>query len=129
MPNTEIIPITKDQVHPTAEKMKSEGHALVMIHAYLEKDGTPVVTYNYDFGPTIKECEVKGEHELPTISDIFSTAAQWPEREIMELMDITFDGVDTSQRLFMPNNLLEGQGQILVTPLDELNKKNKPDEN
>ena len=47
----------------------------------------------------------------------------------MELMDITFDGVDTSQRLFMPNNLLEGQGQILVTPLDELNKKNKPDEN
>jgi NADH:ubiquinone oxidoreductase subunit C len=72
---------------------------------------------------------VKGERELPTISDIFSTAAQWPEREIMELMDITFDGVDTSQRLFMPNNLLEGQGQILVTPLDELNKKNKPDEN
>ena len=35
-----------------------------------------------------------------------------------------FDGLDTTQRLFLPDNLLSGDGQILVTPLDELRAKN-----
>ena len=40
----------------------------------------------------------------------------------MELMPITFEGVDTSKRLFMPDSMLDGQGQILVTPMDKLKK-------
>lgn len=127
MPETQILPAAGKQIHSIAAKMKKEGKTLIMIQAYLEKDGTPVVTYDFDFGPVIREYEIRGEKTLPTISDIYDVAAQWPEREIMELMDITFEGVDTSERLFLPNNLIEGTGQILVTPMDELIKKNQPD--
>ena len=38
----------------------------------------------------------------------------------MELMDFTFEGVDTSARLFMPDTMLTDQGHILVTPMKEL---------
>ena len=38
----------------------------------------------------------------------------------MELMEVTFEGVDTSKRLFMPDSMLDGQGHIIVTPMDEL---------
>lgn len=124
MQNTEIIPITRDEIRATAEKMRADGRLLVMIHAFLEKDGTAVVMYDYSFGETIKEYEVRGEKCLPTISDIYDQAAAWPEREISELMDIQFEGLDTSERLFLPDNLLEGQGQILVTSMEELKKKN-----
>ena len=41
----------------------------------------------------------------------------------MELIDVTFEGVDTSKRLFMPDSMISGQGQIFVTPMDELIKK------
>ena len=109
---------------PTAEKMREEKRLLVMIHAYLEKDGTPVITYDYDDGPNILSYEVRGEKTVPTISHIYDAAAEWPEREINELMDITFEGLDVSKRLFLPDNLLEGKGQILVTPIDELRRGN-----
>jgi Ni,Fe-hydrogenase III component G len=116
--------ITKEQIVPTAEKMRADGVMLVMIHAYFEEDGTPVVTYEYGQGPTLESYEVRGEKVLPDIAPIYDQAAAWPEREISELMDITFSGLDTAQRLFMPDNLLDGKGQILVTPLDELRKAN-----
>ena len=61
---------------------------------------------------------------LPSIESVYDLAAQWAEREISELIDVTFEGLDTSKRLFMPDNLLEGNGQILVTPLAELRKAN-----
>ncbi|MDD2356023.1 MAG: NADH-quinone oxidoreductase subunit C, partial [Lachnospiraceae bacterium] len=78
----------------------------------------------YSLGDIVRECEVRGEHVLPTSSGIYDQAAAWPEREINELMDISFDGLDTSERLFMPDNLLEGKGQILVTPISEIKKEN-----
>ncbi len=98
MQTNEKIQITKDQVISTAEQMRSEGRLLTMIHGHLEKDGTPVVTYDQ--------------------------AAAWAEREINELMAISFEGLDCSQRLFLPDNLLDGRGQIIVTPLSELREKN-----
>ena len=61
-----------------------------------------------------------GENVLPSITPVYDLGAEWPEREIMELMDIKFEGVDTSKRLFMPDTMLSGQGQILVTPMDKL---------
>ena len=124
MQKTQIESITKDQVVPTAEQMKKDGRQLIMIHAFMEKDGTPVVMYDYSLGEIVREREVRGEHVLPTISGIYDQAAAWPEREINELMDISFDGLDTSERLFMPDNLLEGKGQILVTPISEIKKEN-----
>lgn len=124
MQTNQKIELTKDQVVATAEKMRAEGRLLVMIHGHLEKDGTPVVTYDYDDGANLFSYEVRGEAVLPTISHIYDQAAAWAEREINELMAISFEGLDCSQRLFLPDNLLDGKGQILVTSLKELREKN-----
>ena len=122
MQSNEVIEITKDEIRPTAEKMRKEGKVIPMIHCYLDKDGLPVVSYDYDFGPVVKSYVVKGEKVLPTISDIYDQAAAWPEREINELMDVTFEGLDVSKRLFLPESMLEGQGHIFVTPMEDLIK-------
>lgn len=129
MPDVEIIPVKANEIHSIAEQMRADGRILTMIQGYLENDGTPVVTYDFDFGPVLKEYEIRGESTIPTISDVYDAAAEWPERELMELMKISFEGVNTEDRLFMPNNLLDGKGQILVTPMTELKEKNQPEEN
>ena len=66
-----------------------------------------------------------GEKSVPSIADIYDEAARWPELELYELLGIEFEGLDTSKRLFLPENMLEtqGKGQILVTPLSELVEK------
>lgn len=116
--------ITKDQIVPVAEKMRADGVQLIMIHGYLDNDGTPVISYEYSMGPLVDSYEVRGESVLPSIEPVYDLAAQWAEREITELIGVTFEGLDTSKRLFMPDNLLEGNGQILVMPLAELRKAN-----
>lgn len=116
--------ITKDQIVPVAEKMRAESVQLIMIHGYLDNDGTPVISYEYSMGPMVDSYEVRGESVLPSIEPVYDLAAQWAEREITELIGVTFEGLDTSKRLFMPDNLLEGNGQILVMPLAELRKAN-----
>ena len=114
------ISITKDEVIPTAERMKKDGVVLAMIHGFINDNGLPNISYEYDVNGAIESYTVDGEKVLPTISHIYDLAAEWPEREINQLMDMTFEGLDTSKRLFMPDNMLDGQGQILVTPMDQL---------
>ena len=116
--------ITKDQIVPVAKKMREDGVQLIMIHGYRDNDGAPVISYEYSMGPMVDSYEVRGEEVLPSIEAVYDLAAQWPEREITELIGVTFEGLDTSKRLFMPDNLLEGNGQILVMPLSELRKAN-----
>ena len=116
--------ITKDEVVSTAQKMKKAGNMLGMIHGYIDKEGRKVITYDYCVGENVESYEVVGEDVLPTVSEIYLAAAAWPEREIGELIGMKFEGLDMSKRLFMPNDLLEGNGQILVTPLAELREKN-----
>ena len=118
-----IIPITKEEVIPTAEKMKKEGRVLLMIHGYYSTEDKPVVAYEYEVKPAIESYQVVGETELPSISGIYDAAAGWPEWEINELLGFTFTGLDTSQRLFLPEELSNGRGQILVTPLKELREE------
>lgn len=124
MQTNQKIEISKEQVLSVAQQMRDENRLLVMIHGHLEKDGTPVVTYDYDDGANLLSYEVRGESVLPSISSIYDQAAAWPEREINELMPITFEGVNCDKRLFLPDNLLDGKGQIIVTPLNELREKN-----
>lgn len=124
MQTNQKIEISKEQVLSVAQQMRDENRLLVMIHGHLEKDGTPVVTYDYDDGANLLSYEVRGESVLPSISGIYDQAAAWPEREINELMPITFEGVNCDKRLFLPDNLLDGKGQIIVTPLNELREKN-----
>ncbi len=117
------IDITKDEIIPLAERMRKDGVILAMIHGHLGKDGLPVISYEYQIGTGIESYTITGEKVLPTISHIYDLAAEWPERELSELIDITFEGLDTSKRLFMPESMLEGQGHIFVTPMDELIEK------
>ena len=120
------IDISKDQVVPIAERMRKQNVYLVMIHGFLNKDGLLDVSWEYAVDPAIESYHVVGEMVLPSIGDIYDTAATWPERELNELFGVQFEGLDMSQRLFLPEDLLEtqGRGQIMVTPLSELVEKN-----
>ena len=120
------IDIGKDQVVPVAERMRKEGRYLVMIHGFINNDGQMDVSYDYAVDPAIESYHVVGETVLPSIGDIYDTAATWPERELNELFAVEFEGLDTSKRLFLPEDMLEtqGKGQIMVMPLSELVEKN-----
>ena len=120
------IDIGKDQVLPVAERMRREGRYLVMIHGFINNDGLMDVSYDYAVDPAIESYHVVGETVLPSIGDIYDTAATWPERELNELFAVEFEGLDTSKRLFLPEDMLEtqGKGQIMVTPLSEIVEKN-----
>lgn len=120
------IDISKDQIVPVAEKMKKEGRYLVMIHGFVNKDGEMDISWDYAVEPVIESYHVVGEMTLPSIGDLYDTAATWPERELNELFDVQFEGLDMSKRLFLPEDMLEdqGKGHIMVTPLSELVAKN-----
>lgn len=120
------IDIGKEDIVPVAERMKKAGNFLVMIHAFINKDGQPDISYEYEVKPGIESYHVVGEFKVPSIGEIYDTSAIWPEREINELFAIEFEGLDTSKRLFLPEDMLEdqGKGQIMVTPLSELRAKN-----
>lgn len=120
------IDITRDQIVPIAERMRKSGRYLVMIHAFIDKDGQMDISYDYAVDPAIESYHVAGETKIPSIAPIYDTAAEWPERELNELFGIEFEGLDVSKRLFLPEDMLEmqGKGQIMVTPLKELVAKN-----
>lgn len=118
--------IGKDQIVPVAERMRKAGNYLVMIHAFLDKNGQIDISYDYAVDPAIESYHVVGEMKVPSIGDIYDTAATWPEREINEIFGVEFEGLDVSKRLFLPEDMLEtqGKGQIMVMPLSELREKN-----
>ena len=120
------IDITKDEILPLAEKMKKDGKFLVMIHALINKAGQTDISWDYAVDPAVESYHVVGESTVPSIGGIYCEAATWPERELNELFGITFEGLDTSKRLFLPEDMLEtqGKGQIMVTPLKELVDRN-----
>ena len=124
------IVITKDQIVPVAEKMRKAGRPLLMIHAFIDKENKMDVSWDYQVEPAVESYHVVGETELPSIGEIYDTAATWPERELNELFGLKFEGLDVSKRLFLPEDMLEtqGKGQILVMPLSELREKNIKEE-
>ena len=120
------IDISKDQIVHVAERMRKAGVYLVMIHAFIDKEGRMDISWDYAVDPAIESYHVVGEMKVPSVGEIYDTAATWPERELNELFGIEFEGLDVSQRLFLPEDMLEtqGKGQIMVTPLKELVEKN-----
>ena len=121
--------ITVSEIVPLAKKMREEGRQLVTIHGYVNKEGTTILSYDYEVGKGVKAYEVIVDGAIPTISDVYSLAAQWLELELYELVGIEFEGLDTSKRLFLADTMMEGQGQILVTPLAELKAMNEREAN
>ena len=124
------IVIDKDQIVPVAEKMRKNGKALLMIHAFINKEDKFDISWDYIVDPAVESYHVVGESRVPSIGDIYDTAATWPERELNEIFGIEFEGLDVSQRLFLPEDMLEtqGKGQIMVMPLSELREKNIKEE-
>lgn len=120
------IDIDKEQIVPLAERMRRQGRQLVMIHGFIDKNGQMDISYDYAVEPVIESYHVVGQTVLPSIGEIYDTAATWPERELNELFAVEFEGLDTSKRLFLPEDMLEtqGRGQIMVMPLKELVEKN-----
>ena len=121
------IVITKDQIVPIAEKMRKEGRLLVMIHGFINEEGLMDVSWDYAVDPVVESYHVIGETSFPSIESIYDVAAAWPERELNEIFALEFEGLDTSKRLFLPEDMLEtqGKGQIMVMPLSELREKNE----
>lgn len=120
------IDIGKDDIIPVAKRMRENGIPLTMIHGHIDENGKPVVSYEYEVGAGIESYTVEGEWSVPSIVSIYDLGAEWAEREIMELMEIVFEGLDTSKRLFLPENMINEQGHIIVTPMDDLiNERNK----
>ena len=117
--------ITPEEIVPLAEKKRKAGVMMVMMHGYVQTDGQPRISWEYECEKGVESYYVVGQTKLPSIVDIYDTAAEWPEREINELMGIEFEGLDVSKRLFLPEDMLEtqGKGQIIVTPLSELVEK------
>ena len=116
------IKITKEEIVPTALRMRHDGRQLVMIHAFWHTDGQLRISWDYAVDPAVESYYVLGEQSVPSVAEVYDEAARWPELELNELLGIDFEGLDTSKRLFLPENLLEtqGKGQILVTPMSEL---------
>ena len=117
-----MIPITRDDIVPTAERMRREGRALVMIHGFIQTDGVMHVSWDYAVENRVESYYILGETSFPSIEPIYSVAAEWPELELHELLGLEFEGLDTSQRLFLPEEMLDtqGKGQLYVLPMSEL---------
>ena len=126
MPHYKRTDIGKEQIVPVAERRRKAGVYLVMIHAFIDKEGRMDISWDYAVDPAIESYHVVGEMKVPSVGEIYDTAATWPERELNELFGIEFEGLDVSKRLFLPEDMLEtqGKGQIMVTPLKELVEKN-----
>lgn len=121
MSNYTVNKISVEEIVPTAKAMREKGVVLTMIHGHVDKDGAFVVAYDYQMDKMVVSYQITTtEKSIPSISAIYDAAAAWPEREINELMGIEFEGLDTSQRLFMPEDQLDERGHIIVTPLSEL---------
>ncbi len=54
------IDITKDQIVPIAERMRKENRFLVMIHAFLNKEGLMDISWDYAVDPDIESYHVVG---------------------------------------------------------------------
>ncbi len=117
------IAITKEQLVPTAQALRDRGVALAMIHGHINDQGLPCISYEFEVPGGIESYFIEGEWTLPSLGGIYDQGAEWPEREITELMGMCFEGLDSSKRLFLPDTMLDGQGQIIVTPMDELKAK------
>ena len=65
------------------------------------------------------DASIEGEDEIPTATEVYKGAA-WFEEEIQEVMPLKFLGLKASNRLFLPEEFKNGEGKILVLPLDEL---------
>ena len=65
MQGYEKIVMTKDDIVPTAQRMRDEGRRLVMIHGFLTDNGFNV-SYEYEVGSNVESYTVETAESLPS---------------------------------------------------------------
>ena len=113
--------IGKDEIINKAHEYWDKGGRLLSLNGYIDSENKNIITYSFEDDNLREMLVVKGEGELPTLTGIYKGAA-WFEEEIQEMMPVKFIGLKASGRLFLPEEFKEGDGKILVLPLDELKK-------
>lgn len=113
--------IKKKDIVLKVQEVRDKGGRLVAINGYVDKEKNNVVVYTLEYDDVRKHYHVKGEKSLPTVTNIYK-GAQWFEEEIQEVMPLKFEGLVFSERLFLPEEFKEGEGQIFIMPLNELKK-------
>lgn len=116
------LEIKKDELINKVQNLLKEKRRLIMINGYINDKKENVIAYNFDMNGDVLTLLVKGEVEIPSITPIYSESARWAEEEIEEMMNVKFEGLNRSGRLFLPEEFKDGEGQILVMPLSELKK-------
>ena len=113
--------ISKDEIVKKVREVREKEGRLVAINGYVNKEKSNIIVYTLEYDEFRKHYHIEGENILPTITNIYK-GAQWFEEEIKEVMPVKFEGLVFSGRLFLPDEFKEGQGQILIMPLNELKK-------
>ena len=113
--------IQKKDIVSKVQDVRDKGGRLVAINGYVDAEKNNVVVYTLEYDEVRRHYHVKGENILPTVTNVYK-GAQWFEEEIQEMMPLKFEGLIFTGRLFLPDEFKEGEGQILIMPLNELKK-------
>lgn len=113
--------IEKDKLINELEKNLKNNGRLVCINGYVNEEGQMIVIYTIEHDEVREMIKLEDEREIPTATSIYIGAA-WFEEEIEEVMPVKFIGLKRSERLFLPEEFKNGEGKILVLPLNELKK-------
>lgn len=113
--------ISKENIIAKVQEVWQKQGRLVAINGYINAEGNNVVVYTLEYDDIRKHYHIKNENILPTVTNVYK-GAQWFEEEIQEMMPVKFEGLSVSKRLFLPEEFAEGEGQILVMPLEDLKK-------
>lgn len=121
MGNIIVEEIQKNDIVSKVQEVRDKGGRLVAINGYVDAEKNNVVVYTLEYDEVRRHYHVKGENILPTVTNVYK-GAQWFEEEIQEMMPLKFEGLIFTGRLFLPEEFKEGEGQILIMPLNELKK-------
>ena len=121
MGNITVEEIQKNDIVSKVQEVRDKGGRLVAINGYVDAEKNNVVVYTLEYDEVRRHYHVKGENILPTVTNVYK-GAQWFEEEIQEMMPLKFEGLIFTGRLFLPEEFKEGEGQILIMPLNELKK-------
>ena len=113
--------IEKDKLLNELETNIKSGGRLVCINGYINEEGQMMVIYAIEHDEVREILKLEDQREIPTATSIYIGAA-WFEEEIEEMMPVKFIGLKRSGRLFLPDEFKNGEGKILVLPLNELKK-------
>ena len=113
--------IEKDKLLNELETNIKSGGRLVCINGYVNEEEQMVVIYTIEHDEVREILKLENQREIPTSTSIYIGAA-WFEEEIEEMMPVKFIGLKRSGRLFLPDEFKNGEGKILVLPLNELKK-------